>query len=159
MVDECPSRFRLPHWGWFLLSTVVLVLCFATLSVWWPYHREQPVILLIESCGGKVETETIGPEWSRQLVGEDRMKGFKVFERVTSVDLRAKGISDADLAHLSSLRNLKKLSLSFTQVTDAGLAHVSRSANLRDLALYGTTVTDQGIKGLQKALPHCQIIH
>jgi hypothetical protein len=31
MVDAGPSRFRLPHWGWFLLSTVVLVVCFAVL--------------------------------------------------------------------------------------------------------------------------------
>ena len=46
-----PRRFsiRLPHWGWFLLATVVLVVGFVGLSVWLPYHQEQQVIGMLEA--------------------------------------------------------------------------------------------------------------
>ena len=33
MTDSPRSRFRLPHWGWFLLATVVLVVGFVLLTV------------------------------------------------------------------------------------------------------------------------------
>jgi type VI protein secretion system component VasF len=46
------SRRHLPHWGWFLLATVVLVVGFIGLSVWLPYHRQQQVVQMIEGWGG-----------------------------------------------------------------------------------------------------------
>jgi type VI protein secretion system component VasF len=41
--------FRLPHWGWFLLATDLLVLGYVGLSVWRPYHQEQQVIGMLEA--------------------------------------------------------------------------------------------------------------
>src|ERR1019366_2088506 len=102
----------LPHWGWFLLATVVLVVGYVGLSVWLPWHREQQVVREVEGWGGKVFTETSGPEWLRQLVGKDQMQEFKVFERVIIVDLALTTISDATLDHLTGLTNLPALALS-----------------------------------------------
>ena len=133
MTDSPRSRFRLPHWGWFLLATVALVVGFIGLSVWLPYHREQQVIQKIEGWGGTVGTQIVGPEWLRRLVGEDRMRECKLFERVISVESYAATITDAEADQLSSLTNLEVI------------------------WLHGTAVTDNGIEELQKALPDCAI--
>jgi hypothetical protein len=142
-----PGRFplRLPHWGWFLLATVVLVVGYVGTSVWLPYHREQQAIRMIESWGCIVKTATAGPEWLRWFVGDDRMKDFKVFDRVCCVELSNTEISDAGLAHLSGLTYIQVLQLNGTAVTDAGLAHLSRLTNLRTLYLHGTAITDKSL--------------
>ena len=149
MTDSQRFRFRLPHWGWFLLGTVVLVVGFVGLSVWLPWHREQQAIRTIESCGGEAfETATIGPKWLQQLVGKHRLQELKVFERVTRVSLDITAITDADVAHLSKLTNLKYLSFSRTAITDTGLAHLSGLAKLEYLSLSESTVTDAGLAQL-----------
>ena len=66
-------------------------------------------------------------------------------------------VSDAGLVHLKGMANLETLILSDTKVTDAGLVHLKTLTNLRDLDLRNTKVTDEGVKGLQVALPKCQI--
>jgi hypothetical protein len=188
MIDSPHSRYRLPHWGWFLLATVVLVIAGVSHSVWMSYHREQQVIQMIEGWGGSVatdfdgETETVGPEWLRRLVGQDRMKRFKVFARVSVVDLEPTAVTDAEIMYLNELGNLNVLLLSGTPVTDAGVVHLRGLANLRELNLYGTavtdstlarlskllnlrklclnntTATDKGIEELRRALPDCEIV-
>src|SRR5579862_5891033 len=100
---------RVPHWGWFLLATVVLVVGFVGLSIWLPWLREQEVVEKIESCGGGFTTEVGGPVWIRRFVGEDRLKKFKVFGRVNRVHLRGTAITDADIAAFSGLTNLRDL--------------------------------------------------
>ncbi len=193
-----PRRFsiRLPHWGWLLLGTVLLAAGHAGLSVWLPYHREQQVVEKIHNWGGEVETDTGGPEWLRNRVGEDRLRDFKICERVIEVSLPSgtkvtdvdvasvtalsslrrlalrgsTSVTDTGLAHLSECRrleslhlirmrvtgaglplmpNLTYLSLYETAVTDAGLARVSGLTNLRDLSLDGTAVTDAGLEHLR----------
>ena len=110
MSDSPQSRFRLPHWGWFLLGAMVLVVAEFGLSIWLPWHREQQVVRMIEGWGGNVGTETGGPNWLRRLIGEDRMNEFKVFERIDSVvSLFPTEVTDGDLAQLSRLTNLKDL--------------------------------------------------
>src|SRR5258708_22989502 len=106
MSDSPPSRFRVPHWGSFLLATIALVVSAIGLSVWLPNHREKQIAEKINSWGGTVATSTGGPEWLRNLVGEERMKECKVFERVSEVHLAGAAITDADVACLSRLQNL-----------------------------------------------------
>src|SRR5258708_25089665 len=159
MTDSARSRFRRPHRGWLLLATVVLAIAGIGLSIWMPYHREQQIVARVEGWGGKVKTETAGPEWLLQLVGEDRMKGFKVFGRVSKVNLNGTTVTDAGIVYLSKLANPKILELDGTaiyvdfndvwaagsvhwcrggtrttgcgkSVTDAGLAHLSGLTNL-----------------------------
>jgi Leucine-rich repeat (LRR) protein len=176
-VSAEPSRFaiRLPHWGWFLLATVLLVVGVLGLSIWLPYHREQQVIQKIEDWGGNVLTERVGPEWLQRLMDEDE---FTFFDRIVSVrletsrvtatdlvhlnglthlrvlDARRTQFSDSSLAYLNNLPNLRELCLSKTVVTDAGLVHLSKMTNLQELYLDGTAVTDpvhlSGLKKLRK---------
>ena len=187
MTDSPRSRFRLPHWGWFLLATVVLVVGFVGLSVWllpntdqrtedgspiiitavgfilaafgiwlmvrlvnrgkkpsarlcvcvvlviavgamsvWlPYQREQQAVQKIEGWRGYVVTKTVFPDWLRKVLGQDRMKKLRVFERVVEVDLMKAEVTDARLADLTGLRNLKVFRVHGTKVSDAGLHHLS----------------------------------
>ena len=136
---------RLPHWGWFLLGTVVLVVGYVGLSVWWPWHREQLLIQKIKSWRGGVTSEAIGPEWLRQAVGERRINGFKIFNRVIMVGLGRSKVTDADMANLSEFRSLEDLTLGGTAVTDAGLVRLSELPNLRALSLDNTAVTNAGL--------------
>ena len=63
------------------------------------------------------------------------------------LDLRAAPLTDADLALLAPLTNLRILGLRGTPVTDAGLAHLSGLA-LTSLDLRGTAVTSFGMARL-----------
>lgn len=148
MTESPRSRFRLSHWGWFLLATIILVVGFVGLSVWLPWHREQQVIQQIEGWGGRVETETGGPEWVRKVLGNDQLTESEVFERVFGVIAHGTTITDADIAHLSRLPNLRRIYLSYTAVTDSGLAHLARHKNLSTLFLDVTAVTDSGLAHL-----------
>src|SRR5579859_5006799 len=154
------SRLRMPHWGWWLLGTVALVVAGIGLSVWLPYHREQQAIQKIKSWPGVVETTTVGPGWLRQLVGNDRVHQMKVFERIISVQCRLPGrknrtssprlhVTDADLIHLSGLRQLEHLFLDETHVSDTGLAHLTGSTSLKLLSLKGTAVNGSGLASLR----------
>jgi len=124
------------------------------------------VILEIQNFGGSVATETGGPQWLRWLVGEDRLKKVKVFERVEIVALGSKEITDVEIAHLSELTNLRFLQINHTQETDVFLLsgspeqavqelplrwklkvvevlpRLSKLTSLRDLTLRGTGVRD-----------------
>ena len=126
---------------------VVLVIAFGALSIWLPSYREQQVIQMIEARGGSASTERLGPYWLRWLVGKDRMK---VFDRVRWVGLESSTNTDAVLARLSGLTNLKFISLDGTMLTDAGLAHLSGLPNLNELYLKGTTVTDDELPKLSR---------
>ena len=148
--DSPRSRFRLPHWSWFLLGTALLVVGYVGLSIWLPWHREQQVIHRIESWGGSVKTETRGPEWLRILVGEDRIRQFDALERVVEVNLSGARVSDAELPYLNRLIHLRELYLAKTAVTDAGLVHLDGLTNLRILCLNRTAVTDAGLDNLDR---------
>ena len=41
-----------------------------------PAYRQLALIERIEAGGGKVKTEPVGPEWVRNLLGEEMMRGF-----------------------------------------------------------------------------------
>ena len=159
MTDPRRSRFRLPHWGWCLLATVALVVAGIGLSIWLPWHREQQVIQRIQrveswwfsgNWGGWYETKTCGPEWLRELAGEDRIKEFKVFDRVVNVRLEDAAIPAAEIAQLSGFTNLEYLNLVNTAVTDADLTHLSKLPKLQQLYLDGTAVTDVGMGHLSR---------
>jgi hypothetical protein len=153
------SRFRLPHWGWFLLVTLVLVVGFVGLSVWLPYHREQQVIQRIESWGGRVVgTKTDCPEWLLEFFGEHRMATFKAFERVVGIELEGTEITDSDLVRLTECKSLELLGIERTAVTDAGLDHLKLFSHLRGVGLSGTAVTDAGLAYLS-GLTQLESIH
>ena len=74
------------------------------------------------------------------------------------LNLGVTGVTDAGLVHLRGLTNLKQLYLNKTGVTNAGLAHL-HGMNLKELYLGRTRVTAKGVKRLRSALPNCYIDH
>src|SRR5436853_2631519 len=126
MSDSTPSTasaeprrrlFRLPHWGWFLLATAILVVGFVGLSVWLPYYQEQQVVRQIKAWEfAIIETKKDGSDWLRQIIGDD----VPIFDRVSDVELSdCKNFTDADLARLTLLTHLESICLDGTQVTDS----------------------------------------
>jgi hypothetical protein len=71
--------------------------------------------------------------------------------------LEKTAVTDAGLAHLKGLTNLEYLNLYGTAVTDAGLQHLSGMKNLRNLYLWQTKVTAEGAANLKKSLPTVNI--
>jgi len=143
--DERGHTARSRFWSWFLLATAILVVLYPAFSIWIPYHREREIVQKIQGWGGLVGTTTGGPEWLRQLVGDEPMK---VFDRVANVDLHDSSIDDADLTHLKGLTNIQFLNLAHTDVTDSGLAHLSGMTKLERLSIRGTQVSDAGLAHL-----------
>lgn len=64
------------------------------------------------------------------------------------LDLGTTAVTDAGLAQLSAMTQLRMLSLDETAVTDAGLAHLAPLRRLNSLNLHTTRVTDAGIDQL-----------
>ena len=87
-----------------------------------------------------------------QRVLPDRYESLTAQELagLEELDLRGAALSDADLALLAPLTNLRVLGLRGTPVTDAGLAHLSGLA-LTSLDLRGTAVTSFGMARLPSA--------
>ena len=153
--DKPPRRQR-----WIPLSLRMFIAILATsvvAGVLWigvPAYRQYVAIREITRVGGTVETQPGGPEWLRELLGDERMEWF---EDLVRVRLEGTPATDATLVYLSGLPKLHRLDLFETEVTDAGLAHIARLSTLRVLALDGTRVSDAGVADLQKELPDLKI--
>jgi hypothetical protein len=176
--DAPRSRFRLPHWGWFIPATVVVAVGSVSLSIWLPYRAEQAVVKRLQELDGGREVEQGGPDWLRRILDEDAMS---VFDRVTSVHVQTDEFTDRDLAEVAGLPHLRSLVLWSTSVTDAGMAHLGKRKTLEELDLHDcavgdsglaqlagltnlgtltlskTSVTDAGYESLRQALPNCRI--
>ena len=66
-------------------------------------------------------------------------------------------IDDRCLTVLSHLKSLEVVELSEEGITDAGLARLQGLTQLKHLYLKNTRVTDAGVKALEKALPNVKI--
>ncbi len=166
-----PKRKR----RWFQFSLRTLLVLVAVVAVWLALtvhsaRKQREAVAAIEALGGHVvyEHERIrrfpglvqgspqeppgpGPEWLRELVGEE------YFVTVVGVFLHETQITDSGLEHLKGLTSLQELQLDSTKVTDTGLEHLKSLKSLHYLHLDSTNVTDEGVKKLQKALPNCEI--
>ena len=91
----------------------------------------------------RLNAQPPGPEWLRKLLRDDFL------EAVVWVDVYSNEMTDARLAHLARLTQLKDLNLRNTQITDAGLAHLSGLNQLRGLAIQeNTQITNAGLAHL-----------
>jgi Leucine-rich repeat (LRR) protein len=82
--------------------------------------------------------------WVRLMGGSaDLVNGH-----LTSINLAATSLSDAQLAFLENLPGLQKLELQVTQVSDLGLNSIQRLTGLRELDLSNTTVSSTGLSKL-----------
>lgn len=178
-----PKRLRR-----FVLLTVLVALgvAVAGMGVWKVQRyvvrrvRKQRTIAELEKAGARLKFESSCPDWIRKHVG-DQVADAVFPERILDLDLEGTQVTDAGLAHLKGLTNLKSLDLYYTRVTDAGLVHLKGLKNLewlrlegtqvtdaglvhlkgltklQTLSLYSTQVTPEGVKDLQQALPNCKI--
>jgi Leucine-rich repeat (LRR) protein len=167
------SPSRLPHWGWLLLATVLLVIAAVGLSIWVPYQREQALVAQIARWGGASIVEPGGPVWLRKRLGDERMKRFvrvsqvhlnsssindeemAYFNRLPRIDLlnlTRTSVGDAGIANVRGLKTLTHLWLGDTQITDAGVVHIAGLTGLTDVSLEGTNVSDASIPHLSKLI-------
>ena len=71
-------------------------------------------------------------------------------EKLVELNLSRSKVTDAGLASLSAMKNLKRLNLANTAVTDAGVDQLAGIAGLEYLNLVGTKVTDAAMLKLEK---------
>jgi Leucine-rich repeat (LRR) protein len=70
--------------------------------------------------------------------------------RIVSVDLRARWVSDSDMAALAALPNLAHLDLSLTRISDHGLQQLKAALAITDLNLcYAELITDAGLSAVK----------
>jgi hypothetical protein len=87
---------------------------------WLPWHRQVQAIIAIERLGGHVQTEPVGPDSLRSIVGNEVMAGY---DHVYGVSLLDTLVTDTGLVHLKGLTNLNALTLWSTHVTDTELTN------------------------------------
>jgi hypothetical protein len=88
---------------------------------------------------------------------ESALSSVERLGRLQDLCIHTSSVDDADLAHVTGLKDLRRLILYRTQVTDAGLGNLKGLARLNELVLNRTQVTDAGVRELQEALPRLRI--
>ena len=138
VLSETPRRGWLPHPLWLLVVAVVLVgvgiVCTVLLS---PTTR---LIREVKALGGRVDSEYGGPEWLSDLIDDDRLT---MFHRLQWVALHETSITDEWLTRLNGDQDLLILELDGTRISDAGIAGLKNLPNLRHLSLRGTQVGNE----------------
>lgn len=71
-----------------------------------------------------------------------------IADKIASLDIARSKVTDAGLAKVAAMKNLKELHLEGTTIGDAGLDHLKGLAELEYLNLYNTKVTDAGLAKL-----------
>jgi hypothetical protein len=80
-------------------------------------------------------------------------------DAIHRIEIRKKSGTDDDLRHLSHLTGLRALRCSKSHaITDAGIAHIAGLRELRDLDLYWTSVTDASLATIG-AMHHLTHLH
>jgi len=127
----------------------LLILCsVAGVSLWYPWHREQAAVRMVQYYGGNLQTRTVSPRWLPWLPGK---RDAFLLQRVDSIDLAFTWVTDADLTSLRKLPYLRSLKLTCVwKLTDAGLMNLRGLKQLAWLDLRYTHVTDAGLANLKE---------
>lgn len=114
-----------------------------------PEHRRT-----LESLGGVFHP--LGAHWELHFQHRGRALDDKGLATVAQLkddihvlNLRDTKITDAGLAEVGKLGQLRRLHLERTAIGDAGLGHLANLQQLEYLNLYGTKVTDAGLAKLE----------
>jgi hypothetical protein len=110
---------------------------------------------------GRVCIEFSGPDWLRELCGDDSLAAFdrpvglllgpgdsECGTAVFSTIYLNSQIDDAKLSPLAQLTTLTEADLDYVQITDHGLRFLESSTRLRRLCLAHTRITDAGVDRL-----------
>ena len=79
------------------------------------------------------------------------------FPKLRTLITRSFDPGDQGVAHLAKCPNLEQLWLSGVGISNASVAVLKQLTQLRDLALIETSITDAGQRELEAALPDCKI--
>jgi hypothetical protein len=94
----------------------------------------------------------------RDQITDAGLAHLKRLRNLRQLRLECPKISPAGLAHLGGLKDLDTLYVATMPVTDAGLDHLKALTKLQRLDLRQTKVTVEGVKKLAAALPRCTIV-
>ena len=140
------------------------------LTRYWPIGDLDPVVAFLAKASWDATmtphaayvdhfSQVYGPE-----AVDDMCRAMRILEDITVIldldflSLFGTKVTDAGLAHLKGLTNLRGLRLTDTNITDAGLVHLKGLTNLGYLYLNSTEVTESGVKDLKESLPGCNIL-
>jgi hypothetical protein len=141
-----------------LVATTLLAIACSWLAVkLLQARRQREAVVALEKLGGHViyhwqldaqgqwlrNPQRPGRTWLRGLLGDD------LFQSVHTVELDDTQITDAGLALLERLSQLRNVHLGGTPITDVGLEHLKNISQLQYLFLAGTPVTDAGLEHLK----------
>src|SRR5215208_893756 len=118
------------------------------------YRTVFMALLLVVACAFTAHARVEGDEQEEAATEITRLGG--TYERdeaavgrpIFKVDLHGTKVTDAELAFLKKLKNLRTLDLRLTQVGDDGVAHLKNLTSLRTLNLFRTNLSDRGLKSL-----------
>jgi len=94
---------------------------------------------------------------ARTKVTDAGLAALEPLKNIRRLHLENTKIGDAGLTHLKGLTTLEYLNLYGTQVTDSGLEQLAGLKNLKALYLWQTKVTPAGVEKLKKSLPKCDV--
>jgi hypothetical protein len=154
-MPEAASEPRRRFLRFGLRAVFAIVLLVAVLLAWTKHkaHEQADAVSRLTKAGCTVAFATdksLGYlEMLRELLGEERPRNV--------IELDETQVTDAGLAHLTALKQLKMLDLRKTKVTDAGLAQLKGIATLTKLDLRETEVSVGALRGFHKAMPYCSV--
>jgi Leucine-rich repeat (LRR) protein len=125
-----------------------LLIAIAVLGVglgWLAYERRQIAERRDELAahGFSVVSGSVLPSWHSWLVGDDDPK------HATAVFADHTRVTDAGIAHLKGLTQMKGLGLDYCRITDAELAHLKDLTQLQRLTLRGKEITDARLANVE----------
>jgi hypothetical protein len=157
------SKQRLRWYQYSLRSLFVVMVLVAIGGKWFAVKRQQverqrAAVNAIDQIGGYIGYDyqfdasrrpirnavPPGPVWVRDLLGDDF---FAQAEYLVLYDCRT--VTDAELARLVDLPQLRVLHLNRTQFTGAGLEHLRELTQLKELSFHGVKVTDAELEHLK----------
>lgn len=144
------------RWLQFSLRTMLVLVLVVSVPLGWFAREVQRVRVqrkaatAIQELGGSVRYSPVSSAGVRAaVVSLGKLFGADMSRVVTGVVLNGTQISDAGLAHLQGLPQLRTLFLDNTQVSDAGLAHLRGLPQLKGLRLASTKISDTGLVHLR----------
>lgn len=109
---------------------------------------------ILEQTGlGQVETLVL----DAPKVTDDGVKFLNGWKNLKELTLRCY-LTDAGIAPIAQLTDLRKLTIAGTWITETGLKKLVPLQNLRRLDITNTACTPAGVDTLRSALPDCEII-
>jgi hypothetical protein len=108
-----------------------------------PATYKYPKYPVLEEARARTALTELGAGW------ELNDGGHIALVKLNSMPGRSR-YSDAAMVHLKGLKSVCELDLGYSDITDAGLASIADLTELRSLYLYGTKVTDDGLRHLRR---------